>query len=80
MKNDRGLVGNFVDSCEFRGIDPKDGLSVLNAQDWDDPEGKSDPISDEQLKEINLLMGLIVGEATGEQMTTIFRSVMAPSN
>ena len=29
MKNERGLVGNFVDSCEFNWLDPKEGLSVL---------------------------------------------------
>jgi hypothetical protein len=77
---DRGFVGNFVDLCNDHRLDPKDGLAELNAQNWDDPESKSNPISDEQLKEINRLMGLIVGEATTEQMTTIFRSVMTPSN
>jgi hypothetical protein len=29
MTNDRGLVGNFVDLCEFNGLDPEDGLSVV---------------------------------------------------
>ena len=44
-----------------------------------DPECKSDPISDEQLKEINRLMGLINGEPTDEQMKAIVRSVMLPA-
>jgi hypothetical protein len=79
MRDEQALIGNFVDSCEFNGLDPKDGLAELNAQNWDDPESKSDPISEEQLKEINRLMGLIVGEPSTEQMTTIFCSVMAPS-
>ena len=68
-----------MDSCDDHWADPAEALAILNAQDWDDPESKSDPISEEQLKEINRLMGLIVGEPTTEQMTTIFRSVMLPA-
>ena len=73
------LIADFTDSCESNGLDPKDGLVELNAQDWDDPESKSDPISEEQLKEINRLMGLIVGEPTNERLEAIFRSVMLPA-
>jgi hypothetical protein len=29
MTNERGLVGNFVDLCEFNWLDPEDGLSVI---------------------------------------------------
>ena len=53
---------------------------ILNAQDWDDPESKSDPISEEQLKEINRLMGLIVGEPTTEQMEDNLPLSDAPSS
>jgi hypothetical protein len=70
------LVADFVEFCEFKGFDPKDGLAELNAQNWDDPESKSDAITEEQLKEINRLMGLIVGESTDAQLEEIFRSVM----
>jgi hypothetical protein len=56
--------------------DPAEAREILNAQNWDDPECKSDPISDEQLKEINRLMGLIDGEPTNEQMEAIVGSVM----
>jgi hypothetical protein len=69
-------MSNFVEMCELNGLDPAAALEILNAQNWDDPECKSDPISDEQLKEINRLMGLIVGEPTNEQLEAIFRSVM----
>jgi hypothetical protein len=67
------LVADFVELCEFKGLDTQGGLAELNAQNWDDD---SDPITDEQLKEINRLMRLIVGEPTNEQMEAIFRSVM----
>jgi hypothetical protein len=36
--NDRGLVGNFVDWCERRGLDPAETVAVLHAQDWHDEE------------------------------------------
>jgi hypothetical protein len=80
MRDEQALIGNFMASCDDHWADPAEALAILNAQNWDDPESKSDPISEEQLKEINRIMGLIVGEPTTEQMTTIFRSVMAPSS
>jgi hypothetical protein len=79
MRDEQGFIGNFMDSCQDHWADPAGALAILNAQDWADPESKSDPISEEQLKEINRLMGLIVGEPTGEQLDAIVRSVMLPA-
>jgi hypothetical protein len=74
------FVGDFVHFCETSGLDPKAGLEILNAQDWDDPESKSDTITDERLKAINRSLKEIVGEATDEQLDAIVRSVMTPSS
>ena len=29
------VISDFVDLCEDNGLDPKDGLEILNAEDWD---------------------------------------------
>jgi hypothetical protein len=76
MTNDRGLVGNFVDLCEFKGLDPEEALEILNSQDWDADKEHIGKLSEEQLKTINLIMNQIVGEPTGEQLDVIVRSVM----
>jgi hypothetical protein len=75
------FVGDFVHFCETSGlVDPKAGLEILNAQDWDDRESKSDTITDEQLKAINRSLKEIVGEPTDEQLDAVARSVMTPSS
>jgi hypothetical protein len=79
MTNDRGLVGNFVDLCEFNWLDPKEVLEILNAQDWDADKEHIGKLSEEQLKEINRLMRQFGGEPTEEQLTAIVRSVMMPA-
>jgi hypothetical protein len=79
MTNERGLVGNFVDLCEFNWLDPKEVLEILNAQDWDADKEHIGKLSEEQLKEINRLMRQFGGEPTEEQLTAIVRSVMMPA-
>jgi len=69
------VLADFMNSCEANGLDPEDGLAELHAQESD-----GDPISDGQLKEINRLMGLIVGEPTEAQLEEITRLVMTASS
>jgi hypothetical protein len=33
-----GFVTNFVEFCVANGLAPKEGLKILNAQDWSDAE------------------------------------------
>jgi hypothetical protein len=35
---DSEFVREYVELCEYRGVDPQKGLDFLNAQDWNDPE------------------------------------------
>ena len=60
-------------SCPIMEVDPSSWTAEERA------ETKSDPISEEQLKEINRIMRLIDGEPTLKQIEEAFRSVMTPS-
>jgi hypothetical protein len=36
--NEKEFVSNFVEFCVANRLDPKEGLKILNAQDWSDDE------------------------------------------
>jgi hypothetical protein len=80
MTNERSFVGEFVDMCECHGLDPREGLEILSAQDWDASKEDIWHPTDEQLKAINCSLREMDGEPTTEQIEAIFRSVMTPSN